>query len=357
MSRDDPLEEWLVHSDFDIPAKRLAELHAESHTGLAELTAYLDHPPKHANLLDVRLGMWNQVGLARTDLSQAQDLYRRVYVTGGAGNTYTQENLLHLIASTCDSVSIPFWLELLDLSRPRDSFTTKRRTMALAALAYLIIRTQDPAAVTALRQATRHANPDICALAVYYLGRAFLFPEPALPTQVIADLNEIAVHDTACLARFQARSILRAAQLPVPFDNPGGVYAFKVMFKWAKHIYRTIELKSEQTLEDLHRAIQQAIHWDSDHLYSFFMNGERWDERYAFACPYEEEKPPWTDEATIGELGLTLKHKFLYLFDYGDGHQFEIQIVGIHPQASARQYPRVVDSQGKAPEQYYSGEE
>ncbi len=357
MSRDDPLEEWIVHSDFDLPAERLAELHAESHAGLEQLADYLNHPPKRANLLDVRLGWWSKVGLASMDLPQAQGLYRRVYITGGAGNTYTQENLLHLIAATHDPTSIPFWLELLDLSRPRDSFTTKRRTIALAALAFLIIRTQDPAAVTALRQATRHTNPDIRALAVYYLGRAFSFPEPAVPHDIILALNEIAVHDTACLARFQARSILRAAEQPVPFDNPGGVYAFKVMFKWAKHIYRTIELKSEQTLDDLHFAILRSIDWDSDHLYSFFMNGERWDERYAFACPYEEEKPPWTDEAIIGELGLTLKHKFLYLFDYGDGNEFEIQIISIHPQASARQYPRVVDSQGKAPEQYGSGEE
>ncbi len=352
MSRDDPLEEWLIHSDYEIPAKRLAELHAESHDALEELAAYLDHPPKRSNLMDVRLGMWSKVGLARADLHKAQDLYRRVYLTGGTGNVYTQEELLHLIASTQNSSTIPFWLELLDLSRPRDAFTAKRRTMALAALAFLVIRRQDPTAVTALRQAIHHVNPDIRALAVHYLGRAFLYPEPTLPAEVIADLNEIAVRDTTCLARLQARTILRTAEQPVPLDNPGGVYAFKVMFKWAKEIYRTIELKSEQTLEDLHRAIQRAIRWDSDHLYSFFMNGERWDERYAFACPYEEEKPPWTDEAIIGELGLTLKHKFLYLFDYGDGREFEIQVVGIRPNADSGDYPRVVDSQGKSPEQY-----
>ncbi len=357
MRRDDPLDHWLIHSDYEIPTQRLLELQAQTHTALEELTAYLDHPPKRANLMDVRLGMWSNVGLAQTDLAHAQDLYRRVYVTGGTGNLYAQEELLNLIASTQDSSTIPFWLELLDLSRPRDSFTMKRRTMALAALAFLVIRAQHPAAVAALRQATRHAHPDIRALAAHYLGRAFLEPEHPLPSDVIADLNDIAVHDTTCLPRFQARSILRTAQQPVPFDNPGGAYAFKVMFKWAKRISRTIELKSEQTLEDLHHAIQQAIHWDSDHLYSFFMNGERWDERYAFASPNEEDASAWADEAIIGELGLTLKHKFLYLFDYGDGHEFEIQVVGIHPKADSGKYPRVVDSQEKSPEQYPSSEE
>ena len=36
---------------------------------------------------------------------------------------------------------------------------------------------------------------------------------------------------------------------------------------------------------------------------------------YRVSCPYEEDSPPWTDEAVVGELGLTRGHKFLYYFD------------------------------------------
>ena len=90
----------------------------------------------------------------------------------------------------------------------------------------------------------------------------------------------------------------------------------------------------------------------ADHLYSFYMNGQLYDQRYTFACPYEEDRPPWTDEAIIGELGLVVKHKFLYYFDYGDSHQFEVEVVGIRPQAAPGKYPRVVDSRGEAPPQY-----
>ena len=169
---------------------------------------------------------------------------------------------------------------------------------------------------------------------------------------MLADISDIAVHDTAFGPRFQARSVLRAAGLPVLLDNPGGVYAFKVKFMWAKRVFRTIELRSEQTLDDLHFAIQRAIGWDADHLYSFYMNGQLYDRRYAFACPYEDDCPPCTDEAIIGELGLVVKHKFLYYFDYGDSHLFEVEVVGIRPQAEPGKYPRVVDSRGEAPRQY-----
>jgi hypothetical protein len=104
--------------------------------------------------------------------------------------------------------------------------------------------------------------------------------------------------------------VLREAQLPVPMDNPSGVYAFEVRPTWDGRISRTIELQSEHALDDLHAAIQRSIGWDSDHLYSFFMDGVMYDRPYAFACPKEDDHPPWTDEAVLGELGLVLDHPF-----------------------------------------------
>jgi hypothetical protein len=293
------------------------------------------------------------MGVAPADLPRAQELYRRVFEAGGTGNMYIQEALLTLIAATEDPASIPFWLEILELSRPRDQFANQRRTLALAALARLVIQRNAPAACDALRGLARHKHPEVRALAVHYLGRVYLDAERPIPPAVQTELLDIAVHDTAFGPRFMARAVLWDAELPVPMDNPGGVYAFKVKFMWAKSIYRTIELRSEQTLDDLHFAIQRAIKWDADHLYSFYMNGQLHDKRYAFACPFEDDHPPWTDEAIIGELGLVLKHKFLYYFDYGDSHQFEVEVVGIRPQTEPGNYPRVVDSQGEAPAQYW----
>jgi hypothetical protein len=189
---------------------------------------------------------------------------------------------------------------------------------------------------------------------VRYWGQVFLASERPVPPDVLAEMGNISVQDKAFAPRFQAREILRAAELSVPLDNPGGVYAFKVRLTWARAVYRTIEMRSEQALDELHFAIQKAWNWDADHLYSFFMNGQLYDENYAFACPDDDEGPRWTTEAAVGELGLTLKHKFLYFFDYGDSHRFEIEVVDIKPKAERSRYPRVVDKQGQVPAQYGS---
>jgi hypothetical protein len=292
------------------------------------------------------------VGFTTEDLPQAQITYRRVFEKGGPGSRDMQEALLNLIAASEEVTSIPFWLHVLDQTKPRDQFRVQRFRMALAALARLAIRRHEVAAYDALRQVAHHDNPEIRGTAVYYLGRAYDEARQEIPDDVISELKAIASKDPAFAPRFQARNVLKAAGQPIPLDNPGGVYAFKVRFLFAKRIYRVIEARSEQTLDHLQRAIQQAIDWDNDHLYAFYLNNRKYDHRYGFACPYEEDRPPWTTEAIIGQLGLVLKHKFLYHFDYGDDHLFEIEVVDIRPEAYEGEYPRLVDSYGKAPEQY-----
>jgi hypothetical protein len=48
-----------------------------------------------------------------------------------------------------------------------------------------------------------------------------------------------------------------------------------------------------------------------------------------------------------------MKQKFLYLFDYGDEHRFEVQLVEVNPDAPRDvRYPRVLETHGKPPRQY-----
>ena len=371
MRRDDPMDEleWAfldrLMAEHEISPERVAALRAAVRAVLDRITDLLDNPPPRRSWYDVPT--WELAGgfgLVAEDVPRAHVLCGRVAEAGGTGSRDLQETLLSLISQAKDPVSIPFWVELLDYVRPRDQFAERRRTHALAGLARLVIRRDDGAALAALRKAMHHPRAEVRALAVHYLGRVVLYaeedgqdeeqeeerpPRPLAP-DILAELNDIAVSDPAFGPRFQARGVLRDAEQPVPMDNPHGVYAFKVSLKGAR-VSRTVELRSEQTLDDLHFAIQNAFRWDSDHLYSFYMSGEE-DDRYAFACPYEGDRPPWTDEAIVGELGLVKGHQFTYLFDYGDNHVFTIKVEDIRPQAGPGKYPRVVEKQGEAPEQY-----
>ena len=134
--------------------------------------------------------------------------------------------------------------------------------------------------------------------------------------------------------------------------GPVTTYVLKVTFKAAKRIWRKIEIAGPQTLDHLHFAIQDAIDWDADHLYSFYMSNRPWDRETEVSSPYAEDGGRRADRVRIGELDLRPKQKFLYLFDYGDSHAFDVEVVEIRPDMPTGQYPRVIEARGEAPEQY-----
>ena len=348
MRDEDPLELWLLSDE-----KPNARASAQMRAALDRLSALLDDSrSQNVNLMLSGIHSWSVRAIAPADLPRAHELYRRVFARGGGGSAFVQEGMLEMIARTKDPASTAFWLEILDVNRPRDSFAVKRRTYALAALAIIAIRRNTREAYEALIKAARHPNPEVRAMAALYLGRAYLDGKGSFLTEVEAALTDMAINDAVFGPRFQARLALRTAGKPAPLDHPGGICLFKVSLMRDLSSYRTIAMQSERTLEDLHFAIQKAFDWDADHLYSFFMNGKLHDWRYAFACPYQEDEPPFANEAIIGDLGLPKKHKFLYLFDYGDDHEFGVELVGIQEKAGRGRYPRVVERHGKAPEQY-----
>ena len=116
-------------------------------------------------------------------------------------------------------------------------------------------------------------------------------------------------------------------------------------------LWRDIELAEDQNLEDLHLAIQQAYGWYDDHLYSFYMSGKAWDSSSEIGCPWSDSRLH-THQVQVGLLELKEGQKFLYLFDYGDNHEFDVTLLNIDTEAKKGKYPKVVAKQGKSPPQY-----
>ncbi len=355
----DPLEDWqmcgwLIRADEETQQAQQRQA-IQALDNLAALLA--SKPPsggKKEQLGGITLSQWSTVALPPEQRRRAEELYPALVERGGMGSTHVQAGLLTLVAFGLSEESLPFWARVLDYNRPRDTFAVQRRRFALAALAFLAIRGNSSAAFSALSAAARHPLDSVRGLAVLYLAAAYQTTDQPLPAEVVAQLSEIAIYDKAFEARFFARAALRAAELPVPCDNPAGTYAFKVKLKYDKDFHCVIELLSKQTLEDLHLAIQSAYKWDNDHLYAFYLNGEKYDQRFEFGV--SDDSPCYTHEGVIGELGLVVGHKFLYYFDFGDSHEFEVKVTGTTAKASAEKYPRVVESKGKAPKQYHWGD-
>lgn len=141
--------------------------------------------------------------------------------------------------------------------------------------------------------------------------------------------------------------------VPAKID-PNQTIIFKVMFKYRKGTWRKIELKATDNLEDLHDAIQDAIEWDNDHLYSFYMDNKfkKHDFDMEYTSPHEPEGRKTADKAKVGMFGFSKNQKFAYLFDFGDNNRFEVEVVGFGAVDKSKDYPVVLESKGESPEQY-----
>ena len=126
-----------------------------------------------------------------------------------------------------------------------------------------------------------------------------------------------------------------------------GNFVFKVSLG---KVLRNIAISSEDTLHDLHLAIQDAFNFDNDHLYAFYMDNRRFSD-YRFEHPYSDDGP-WADDAIIGDIDLVVNQQFLYLFDFGDEWHFQVSLTEIQTEKPLLPRPEILQQKGKAPEQY-----
>jgi hypothetical protein len=157
--------------------------------------------------------------------------------------------------------------------------------------------------------------------------------------------------------------------------GPGRVYTLDVSLlsgpvtkKFAKKnrsVVRTIEIRGDQTLEQLHEAIFAAFDRDDPHMYEFqFGKGPMDPEGPRYVLPEAaEDADEWgapiagTVDTTIDALGLEEGRSFGYWFDFGDDWHHEIDVVKIDPGPPTGDYPRVVARVGDSPPQYVGEDE
>jgi hypothetical protein len=126
-------------------------------------------------------------------------------------------------------------------------------------------------------------------------------------------------------------------------------------------VSRTIQIKGDQTLQDLHDAIFDAFGRWEEHMYEFtFGKGPMDPEAKRYVLPsaleiqQEQPNPPIgrVDRTTVGSLGLKVDDRFGYWFDFGDDWWHQINVTRIDEKTPRGKYPKVTKKVGKSPPQY-----
>jgi len=131
-------------------------------------------------------------------------------------------------------------------------------------------------------------------------------------------------------------------------------------------VSRTIQIRGDQSLEDLHHAIFDAYgRWD-EHMYEFqFGKGPMDPKALRYVLPSasnvdigEDKRPAGSvDQTTIESLNLKVGDRFGYWFDFGDDWWHQINVEAIDEKVPRGKFPKVTKKVGKSPPQYADEDE
>jgi len=133
----------------------------------------------------------------------------------------------------------------------------------------------------------------------------------------------------------------------------------KAFAKKNRSVIRTIEIRGDQTLDDLHDAIFDAFDRDDPHMYEFQFGKRPMDPegpRYVMPEVGDDGMGPpvagYTDETTLDDLDLKVGQHFGYWFDFGDDWHHQIDVKSIAEGPGKGKYPRITERVGESPPQY-----
>jgi hypothetical protein len=173
---------------------------------------------------------------------------------------------------------------------------------------------------------------------------------------VFSDVSQVAHLERESLASFGLLQPIFAPYLPTWKRNleapqwafRDGVHRFKVSL-W-RGLWRLIAVPGNLPLDALAQAIVEAYDFDLDHLYQFSYRN-RFGVKERVCHPFLEEHPR-TDQVRVGEVPLQVGQSMEYLFDFGEGWEFDVTLERVDSPKASMGVPVLLDGRGQAPKQY-----
>jgi hypothetical protein len=118
------------------------------------------------------------------------------------------------------------------------------------------------------------------------------------------------------------------------------VYQLRVVLRGVSPlIWRRLLVRSDSTVADLHATLQIALGWSGEHLHRFVIQGRQ----------YRHDGYIDPRRVRLAALGLRIRERFLYEYDFTDNWQHDIRIEQVLPLAPGRIYPCCIGGRRAAP--------
>jgi len=135
------------------------------------------------------------------------------------------------------------------------------------------------------------------------------------------------------------------------------VYRFRVSFEDYDEVIRVIDIKSNQTFEDLHNAIHKSTGYNPQYPSSFYISNDQWmkGEEITFLPNQKriDRGIQLMEKVKLLKFIDDPHQKFYYTFNFDRPFDFHVELMNIIlDDAPGITYPSVVKTIGEAPKQF-----
>lgn len=135
------------------------------------------------------------------------------------------------------------------------------------------------------------------------------------------------------------------------------LYRFRITFEDYDDVLREIDVKSNQTFEDLHRAIHQSTGYNPEYPSSFYISNDQWIKGEEITYMPNQKRidrgVALMDKVKLLSYIDDPHQKFYYTFNFDRPFDFHVELMKIIlDETPGTSYPAVIKSVGEAPKQF-----
>jgi len=131
------------------------------------------------------------------------------------------------------------------------------------------------------------------------------------------------------------------------------IYKFRITFEDFDDVVREIDIKSNQTFEDLHKAIHKSTGYNAEKSSSFYVSTDNWlkgDEIAYLPNERKKDRVVLMENSKLSGFIEDPHQKFYYTYNFDRPFDFHVELVKIVLDADPSiEYPFLAKSSGEAP--------
>ncbi len=133
------------------------------------------------------------------------------------------------------------------------------------------------------------------------------------------------------------------------------IYRFRVILdnNTNEDVFRDLEIRETDSLEDLHNAIAQSFGFDGLELASFYISDDNWNqgEEISMFDVGEGDHVRLMNETAINDVVYEMQPKLIYVYDFLNMWTFFVELAEIVDEKPGADYPYLLFAHGQLPDE------